>query len=327
MKTLLALIVGSTIAVNSVHSALLDLGAVTRDTDSGLDWLDLTLTTGLSVDDILAGAQGRVTNGWRHATKPELERLYRTAGIFRFDIGFWNENTAGVTLLYTLMGITDEPSGAPSAWGFYNGDYGLGTLARLWGSPGGPALVFLAANTNSGPAGQGLPTSTAGPRYGHYLVRSSSFFIEIVHAPQSQRVSLGTDVTFAVDASSSQALTYQWQFSGTNLPGATNATLLLTNATYIQAGIYTVVVESSGGSVAVRSATLQFDFFSLKMYAGLTFDAPTGTQFRVEYLDSIEPTNQWTALTNLTLPTRPYLFIDEASGMLPRRFYRAVLLP
>ncbi|HVP13991.1 MAG TPA: hypothetical protein VMS88_00525, partial [Terriglobales bacterium] len=42
-------------------------GLVTRDTDSGLDWLDLPgLTTNLSYDAIQGGAGGWIAGGWRY---------------------------------------------------------------------------------------------------------------------------------------------------------------------------------------------------------------------------------------------------------------------
>ncbi len=51
-------------------------GLATRDDVTGLDWLDLTQTIDLGIDDILAGAGpgagGWLGAGWRHATEHEL---------------------------------------------------------------------------------------------------------------------------------------------------------------------------------------------------------------------------------------------------------------
>lgn len=41
---------------------------ITFDTDTGLSWLDVTESVGLSYADVEAGAGGFVTEGWRHAT-------------------------------------------------------------------------------------------------------------------------------------------------------------------------------------------------------------------------------------------------------------------
>lgn len=43
-------------------------GLVTRDTETGLDWLDLTATLNLSYNDIEADLGGWISLGFRHAT-------------------------------------------------------------------------------------------------------------------------------------------------------------------------------------------------------------------------------------------------------------------
>ncbi len=60
------------LSASSSSAAIIDFGGFFRDTDSGLDWLDVTSTLGLSYDDIVGGAGGWVTAGWRHATSEEL---------------------------------------------------------------------------------------------------------------------------------------------------------------------------------------------------------------------------------------------------------------
>ena len=56
----------------------------------------------------------------------------------------------------------------------------------------------------------------------------------ITNQPQSQSAVMGSNVTFSVGATGTPPLTYQWRSyanstSFTNIPNATNATLLLTN--------------------------------------------------------------------------------------------------
>jgi hypothetical protein len=55
-------------------------GLVTRDTDSGLEWLDLTLTTNLSWNEVEAGAGGWLAAGWRRATGQEVCGLMGSFG-------------------------------------------------------------------------------------------------------------------------------------------------------------------------------------------------------------------------------------------------------
>lgn len=58
------------------HAAVLDLGTITRDTATGLDWLDVTETRGLSYDQVAAEmGSGGAYEGWRYATVTELDQL------------------------------------------------------------------------------------------------------------------------------------------------------------------------------------------------------------------------------------------------------------
>ncbi|WP_145999096.1 PEP-CTERM sorting domain-containing protein [Oceanicoccus sp. KOV_DT_Chl] len=60
----------------SSHSAIVNLGGTTFDTATGLEWLDVTATIGLSYNQVSAqlGAGG-TWQGWRYATYSELDQL------------------------------------------------------------------------------------------------------------------------------------------------------------------------------------------------------------------------------------------------------------
>lgn len=58
---------------------------LTFDSDSGFEWLDLSVTRGLSVLDVLAGGGGLLDLGFRYATEAEVTSLYRNAGISEFS--------------------------------------------------------------------------------------------------------------------------------------------------------------------------------------------------------------------------------------------------
>ncbi len=55
---------------------------------------------------------------------------------------------------------------------------------------------------------------------------------------------------------SSAQLSYQWQFDGTNIAGATNATLVLYNVQLASGGSYTAIAADSAGSVTSAPAVL-----------------------------------------------------------------------
>jgi hypothetical protein len=73
-----ALLLFSTI---NVHAAIVDKGLINLDTNTQLEWLDLTATAGLSVNDVLTGAGGWAADGWRHATFQEIESMWSHLGI------------------------------------------------------------------------------------------------------------------------------------------------------------------------------------------------------------------------------------------------------
>src|ERR1035441_7789453 len=75
----------------------------------------------------------------------------------------------------------------------------------------------------------------------------------IVTQPASLAVNAGATAAFSVTASGAPPLGYQWQFSGTNLPGnlpgATGTSLTLANVQAGNAGSYSVRVSNAFGSV------------------------------------------------------------------------------
>ena len=87
--------------------ATLGDGELTLDTATGLYWLDIDLTLGLSVDDLVGGAGGWLTTaGYRFATLPEVVALYNEAGIVDGTGAFTAANFAGVVSLLNLVGCT-----------------------------------------------------------------------------------------------------------------------------------------------------------------------------------------------------------------------------
>ena len=80
-------------------------------------------------------------------------------------------------------------------------------------------------------------------------VQMSVFSILVTQSPQDQVVFRGATVALSIAAQASSLLSYQWRFNGTNLPGATESTLTLTNVLYEQAGTYEVIASTANGSV------------------------------------------------------------------------------
>ena len=105
-------------------------------------------------------------------------------------------------------------------------------------------------------------------------VTSSNAFLTVTNVPpaitrqpMSQTNGVGTTVTFAVTATGTAPLSYQWQVDGTNLvngavkngptiSGATTTNLTIKNAQTNNGGNYTVIVTNYGGSVTSSVAIL-----------------------------------------------------------------------
>ena len=64
----------------------------------------------------------------------------------------------------------------------------------------------------------------------------------------------GGSISFYGSGVGSNSVAYQWAFNGTNLAGATNASLTLTNVQVAQQGYYNFTVSSAGNSLASSNA-------------------------------------------------------------------------
>jgi hypothetical protein len=77
-----------------------------------------------------------------------------------------------------------------------------------------------------------------------------------VSQPASVSVDPGATATFAVAATGSVPLSYQWRRNGVALSGATGTSLTLTNVQSADAGSYSVTVTNNLGSVSSNPAVL-----------------------------------------------------------------------
>ncbi len=78
----------------------------------------------------------------------------------------------------------------------------------------------------------------------------------IISAPVNLRANQGANATFLVVAAGNPLLKYQWRRNGTNLPGATGASLILTNVQLAHAGNYSVRVTNAFGVAVSTNALL-----------------------------------------------------------------------
>src|SRR5438552_15922638 len=82
---------------------------------------------------------------------------------------------------------------------------------------------------------------------------------ELLTHPQSQRVNPGTNVTFTVLARGTLPLSYQWRLNTTNLVGATNSALVISNVQPSNAGTYSLKITNALGPAFSSNALLKVD--------------------------------------------------------------------
>ena len=139
----------------------------------------------------------------------------------------------------------------------------------------------------------------------------------------------GGNASFSVTPGGSSPFTYQWYFNGTNIAGATNSSLSLSNAQSTNAGSYNVVVSNIVGSVVSPGAQLTvippIQFTSAATLSSgafkFSFTGTTGIQYVIETSTNLVT---WTVLTNLTDSANPVTFTDSNSTPQTMRFYRVL---
>jgi sugar lactone lactonase YvrE len=140
----------------------------------------------------------------------------------------------------TQAGVVTTLGGTPSIFGSTDGT--------------GPAALF------NGP--EGIAVDTLGNVYvgdtenGTIRKGSLSGSPQIITPPSPHFVSVGGSATFSVSAAGGSALSYQWNFNGTAIPGATSASYTVSNAQASDAGTYSVTVTDTDGSITSAGANL-----------------------------------------------------------------------
>ena len=100
----------------------------------------------------------------------------------------------------------------------------------------------------------------------------------------------GDTLSTRVNVSGSGPMSYQWQLNGTNLAGATDAKLTLTNIPITCAGVYRCIISNAVGSVISAGTTLAIQRYPLQLsVAPIAAPVTNGFKLRVTGLAGQDP--------------------------------------
>jgi hypothetical protein len=206
---------------------------------------------------------------------------------------------------------------------------------NLWGEPTTTELNAAVVNLSKIYDSQDAPLSA-----GKVLIRTwstSPLFVGPVvirEGIQDQSVRIGDDVLWTVIAEGEGELRHQWFKDGEAISGAMSNTLHLTQVELTDAGLYSLVAANDFASATSGPARLTVTeapssnppILDLARYTGVTVYGTPGKSYRIDYATDLS-TPVWVGLTNITVSSSPFFFLDLESAWPARRFYRAVELP
>ena len=254
----------------------------------------------------------------------QFDRLSRSGfqGAFRaateLDVGSPGWTTGPVPLRVMEAPVSTEIDAGASAT-FSVRAYGLPKPSYQWcwngqPIPGATKATFTITNALPTAAGSytvelnnGLETLVSPAA--NLNVSTAFSCVRIVRAPANLEVTSGQDTSFSVEARGYPLPTYQWQFNGVSLLGATNPTLTIQTATFELTGTYSVQVTNSLCSTSVQATlrvSLPPDLRVTEVMAATSTNTTAGNH------------QDWWELTNFgtnAVSLRGYRF-DDAPGVL-----------
>jgi hypothetical protein len=210
----------------------LDATDLVWTTDGTSTWHGLT---NISHDGVAAGQSGFITNN-------QLSRL-QTAVTGPGTLTFWwkvSSQTNSDSLACLAGGVPQAAISGEVDW----------TQQTIYLGSGNQTLQWVYSKDAGGSAGQdeGWVDQVS------YTAGGTMPFITT--QPGDQVAGAGGPASFSVIAAGTPDLQYQWQFNDADITGATNSSLLLTQALATNVGLYSVVVSNSFGFAISSNALL-----------------------------------------------------------------------
>ena len=260
------------------------------------------------------------------------------------SIGWTNSANAALTVIVPPT-ISAQPQGVTTNAGnnvtFSVGAGGTQPLSYRWQLNGGD----ISGATTSTYTRNNVQTNDAGA---YSVVVSNAAAVitsadailtvnvppSIVSQPQDQAVNRGSNATFAVTATGTAPLSYQWRFNSSSIAGATDSSYTRANAQTNDAGAYSVVVTNSAGSVVSSNATLTVNVLNTNPpHIDAISILPDGrAQLQVSggpgnfAIEAAPAPSGFMQLSSLTATGAVFQYIDPDTNQ-STRFYRIRVLP
>lgn len=213
-----------------------------------------------------------ISAGWNHNVALRSNGTVAVWGLGSDALGWQLTNApAGLTDIAAiaagaLHSVVLRSNGSVVAWGYNQGGEtnvptdlsnvtaiaaGRGYTLAL--KPDGTVTGWGAGLPAIPPGLAGVTQIAAGP--GHAMaVRGGVLTPLILRQPRGQSAAANGSVSFRVSVASRSQPTYQWQFNGGNIPGATHATLTLTGVSSNTQGNYRVRLSNRAGTTWSEAA-------------------------------------------------------------------------
>lgn len=214
---------------------------------------------------------------------------------------------------------------------------GTGPLGYQWrfndvAIPGATNSTYTRSNTVPGNAGNySVVVSNAAA-----AVASADAVLTVQTAPaiqshpSAQTVRVGSNVTFSVVVDGSPVPTFQWQFNGTAIGGATGTNYTRLNVQTNDAGTYSVAITNAVGGLVSSNALLTVNPWATVQFQAITRLPDgrmhlliTGEPAAGLWIDAASVLPGWNELTNLFNTNGTLEFTDDHATNNSRRFYRA----
>ena len=133
--------------------------------------------------------------------------------------------------------------------------------------------------------------------------------------------------TLSVGAWGSGPFSYQWFYDGVAIDNATDSTLTLAGIQFTNAGLYSVVVSNSVGSVTntPEQVIVEPSGVSIGLSPTITISGVVGYTYAIQRTPNLGDTN-WVTLTNITLTAPVQIWVDTSINVSlpgnPQQYYR-----